>query len=99
MPSRRSLLTGAIAGVVTAGVMVGVPAVAHPATTTPAATFSRPMILAGGGAEPSIRVPADGKSAAYVSAPTGLGSNFWRITKKNNRDGSVTFKQGELWRL
>ena len=96
MPSRRSLLTGAIAGVVTAGVMVGVPAVAHPATTTPAATFSRPMILAGGGAEPSIRVPADGKSAAYVSAPTGLGSNFWRITKKNNRDGSVTFKQGPV---
>ena len=96
MLSRHSLLAGAFAGVVTAGVMVAVPAVAHPATTAPVATFSRPMLLAGGGAEPSIRVPADGKSAAYVSAPTGMGSNFWRITKQHNRDGSVTFKQGPV---
>ena len=96
MLSRHSLLAGAVAGVVTAGVMVAVPAVAHPATTTPAATFSRPMILAGGGAEPSIRVPADGKSAAYVSAPTGMGSNFWRITKKHNADGTWTYSQGPV---
>jgi hypothetical protein len=96
MPSRRSLTAGAFAGVLTAGVMVAVPALAHPSTTAPAVTFSRPMILAGGGAEPSIRVPADGKSAAYVSAPTGLGSNFWRITKKHNADGTWTFKQGPV---
>ena len=76
--------------------MVAIPAAAHQSTTIPAATFSRPMILAGGGAEPSIRVPADGKSAAYVSAPTGLGSNFWRITKKHNADGSWTYQQGPV---
>ncbi|HMC68855.1 MAG TPA: hypothetical protein VKJ07_06865, partial [Mycobacteriales bacterium] len=74
--------------------MAALPAAAR--TVTPAPTFSRPMILAGGGAEPSIRVPRDGKSAAYVSAPTGLGSNFWRITEKRNRDHSVTFQQGPV---
>jgi len=96
MPARRSLSIGAAFALVTGGVMLAVPAVAHPATTTSAASFSRPMILAGGGAEPSIRVPADGKSAAYVSAPTGLGSNFWRITKSKHADGSVTYKQGPV---
>jgi hypothetical protein len=64
--------------------------------TTSAATFTAPMILAGGGAEPSIRVPKDGLSAAYVSAPTGLGSNFWRISEKKNADGSTTLLQGPV---
>jgi hypothetical protein len=65
-------------------------------TAPPAATFTAPMILAGGGAEPSIRVPKDGLSAAYVSAPTGLGSNFWRITEKKNSDGSSTLLQSAV---
>ncbi|HEU5033657.1 MAG TPA: hypothetical protein VFT62_02755, partial [Mycobacteriales bacterium] len=94
MRSRRPLLTGLLVTTMTAAVAVALPATAR--SSTPHATFSRPMILAGGGAEPSIRVPADGKSAAYVSAPTGLGSNFWRITKKKNRDGTVTFQQGPV---
>jgi hypothetical protein len=96
MPARRAVLTGIAVAAVSGVVMVAVPAAARPGTTSVAATFSRPMILAGGGAEPSIRVPADGKSASYVSAPTGLGSNFWRITKKKHADGSVTFKQGPV---
>lgn len=66
------------------------------ATPPPAATFTQPLLLAGGGAEPSIRVPNDGLSAAYVSAPTGLGSNFWRITEKKNADGSTTLVQSPV---
>ena len=85
MPAPRAVLGTAIAASLTAAAMVALPG-DRPTATTPAATFIRPMILAGGGAEPSIRVPRDGKSAAYVSAPTGLGSNFWRITEKHNAD-------------
>jgi hypothetical protein len=92
--SRRTLLVMSSASLIAAGALIGLPAIAG--SPTPAATFSRPMILAGGGAEPSIRVPADGKSAAYVSAPTGLGSNFWRITKTRNHDGSMTFAQSPV---
>jgi hypothetical protein len=91
MPARRPLLTGLVAGTLTAASVVAIPALAHPHAVR--ATFSRPLILTGGGAEPSIRVPADGKSVAYVSAPTGLGSNFWRITNKRNSDGSVSYLQ------
>jgi len=94
MPARRPLITGALAATLTVAVTVALPAVARPGH--PHVSFSRPMILAGGGAEPSIRVPADGKSVAYVSAPTGLGSNFWRITKKRFRDGSVEFVQSPV---
>src|SRR3954452_21293411 len=94
MPAPRVVLGAALAASLTAAAMVALPATAR--TTTPAATFMHPMILAGGGAEPSIRVPRDGKSAAYVSAPTGLGSNFWRITKKQNADHTVTFRQGPV---
>jgi hypothetical protein len=94
MPAPRTILAATVATTLTAAAMVALPAAAR--TTTPAAAFSRPMILAGGGAEPSIRVPRDGKSAAYVSAPTGLGSNFWRITAKHNADRSVTFQQGPV---
>ncbi len=74
------------------GAVASVPA--HAAA--PGATFSPPLILAGGGAEPSLRVPHDGKSAAYISAPTGLGSNFWRITERKNADKSVTFLQSPV---
>jgi hypothetical protein len=91
---RRPVVAASIGTLLTAGTLIALPAVAG--SPTPAATFSRPMVLAGGGAEPSIRVPADGKSAAYVSAPTGLGSNFWRITKTRNHNGSVTFNQSPV---
>jgi hypothetical protein len=91
---RRPLVAASIGTLLTAGTLIALPAVAG--NPTPAATFSRPMILAGGGAEPSIRVPADGHTAAYVSAPTGLGSNFWRVTKTRNHDGSVTFGQSPV---
>src|SRR5947209_2253388 len=47
--------------------------------TNPTSSVTCPVLVSSG-AEPSIRVPSDGKSAAYVSAPSGLGSNFWRIT-------------------
>jgi len=97
MLTRRASIAGLLATALTGGVTVALPVLAHTsATSVPRPTFSRPMILAGGGAEPSIRVPADGKSAAYVSAPTGLGSNFWRITKKHNKDGTYTFNQGPV---
>jgi hypothetical protein len=54
--------------------------------------FTSPLALAGGGAEPSIRNSIDAKKAAYVSAPTGLGSNFWFIDEIKNADGSISFK-------
>jgi len=94
MPARRAVLAGIIATTLTGGVTVAIPALAH--SSAPHAVFSRPMVLAGGGAEPSIKVPADGKSVAYVSAPTGLGSNFWRITQKRRANGDVTFKQSPV---
>ncbi|MDP9182812.1 MAG: glycoside hydrolase, partial [Actinomycetota bacterium] len=50
--------------------------------------FTPPLALAGGGGEPSIRVAVDGKSASYVSAPAGLGSNFWRVDQVKNPDGT-----------
>jgi hypothetical protein len=96
MLTRRAAIAGILATALTGGVTVALPVLAHSSGAGTKATFSRPMILTGGGAEPSIRVPADGKSAAYVSAPTGLGSNFWRITKKRNKDGTVTFEQGPV---
>jgi len=94
MLARRAVLSGLIATTLTGGVTVAIPALAH--SSGPQATFSRPMVLAGGGAEPSIKVPADGKSVAYVSAPTGLGSNFWRITQKRRANGDVTFMQSPV---
>ncbi|MBV9098742.1 MAG: hypothetical protein JO079_11860 [Frankiaceae bacterium] len=90
----RPVVAASIGTLLTAGTLAALPAVAG--SPAPAATFSRPLILAGGGAEPSIRVPSDGKSAAYVSAPSGVGSNFWRITKTRNHDGSVTFNQSPV---
>jgi hypothetical protein len=78
--------------------VTGAAAAARPAgAAAEGATFSAPLLLAGGGAEPSIRVPADGRSAAYVSAPSGLGSNFWRITDRYNpKDKSHTFVQSPV---
>jgi hypothetical protein len=78
---------------VAAGIATLAPTAAH---GVPYATFSPPMLLAGGGAEPSIRVPEDGRSAAYVSAPSGLGSNFWRITEHQNTDGTKNFVQSAV---
>jgi hypothetical protein len=91
MPSRRATLLTA-AALVAGGAVASVPARA----AAPPAHFSAPMLLAGGGAEPSIRVPNDGLSAAYVSAPTGLGSNFWRITEQRNADKSISFVQSPV---
>jgi hypothetical protein len=88
----RFALTGLLS--VTVGVSI---AIIHPANAAPpAATFSAPLILLGGGAEPSIRIPNDGKSAAYVSAPNSLGSHFWRVTEKTNPDASITFIQSPV---
>ncbi|MCU1587066.1 MAG: hypothetical protein JWN31_559 [Frankiales bacterium] len=82
----------AAAGLLAAGLSASAPAGA----AVPAATFSPPLLLGGGGAEPSIRVPSDGKSTAYISAPSGVGSNFWRITEKTNPDKSITFLQSPV---
>jgi hypothetical protein len=62
------------------------------APTPPAPAFTPPVSLPGGGAEPSIRNSFDGKTAAYVSAPAGTGSNFWYIDQITNSDGSISFK-------
>src|SRR4051812_11406342 len=61
------------------------------ATSTPA--WTPPVYLAGGGAEPSIRNALVGSHnpAAYISAPTGLGSNFWYVDEQVNADGTHTF--------
>src|SRR3954454_18189924 len=58
---------------------------ASAAGTTPSWTV--PVKLDAGGAEPSIRVAPDGRSAAYISAPSGLGSNFWRINEAVDSSG------------
>ena len=85
-------------GLVAAAILVasGVAAALPASAALTAATFSAPLLLAGGGAEPSIRVPADGLSAAYVSAPNGIGSNFWRITERKNPNGSLSFVQSPV---
>src|SRR4051812_31880970 len=57
-----------------------------------AAPWSPPVALAGGGAEPSIRNAQDGRHAAYVAAPTGLGGNFWYIDDVKNADGTHSLK-------
>ncbi|MDX6199437.1 MAG: hypothetical protein QOJ79_2588 [Actinomycetota bacterium] len=93
MARRSAPLVTAVAALLIAG---GATAAFSATTAPPAATFTKPMLLAGGGAEPSIRVPKDGLSAAYVSAPTGLGSNFWRITERKNPDGSSALIQGPV---
>jgi hypothetical protein len=87
--SPRSLLTGlAVAGLLATPLVA---AAAKPAHPVPQA-WSPPLALAGGGAEPGIRVAPDGRSAAYISAPSGLGSNFWRIDQVRNPDGTFSMK-------
>ncbi|GAC1442419.1 MAG: hypothetical protein NVSMB55_13100 [Mycobacteriales bacterium] len=72
----------------------GIASAATSLTSTPTSprlpAWTPPLSLAGGGAEPSIRVAPDGRSAAYVSAPSGLGSNFWRIDQVRNADGTYS---------
>ncbi len=76
-----------------AAVPLAVNVAADAATSGPA--FTPPLMLAGGGAEPSIRnAPAGQKdpAAAYISAPTGLGSNFWRVDEITNPDGTHSMR-------
>jgi hypothetical protein len=66
-----------------------------PAVTAAAASplFTPPLGLPGGGAEPSIRGPGAGSKqgvAAFVSAPSGLGSNFWTIREVKHPNGSIS---------
>ncbi len=92
MRSTRATALLSVSLVLVGGALSAMPAQAAGS----AATFSPPLLLAGGGAEPSIRVPNDGRSAAYVSAPSGLGSNFWRITDRLNANGTHTFLQSPV---
>ncbi len=70
------------------------PGLASSGGTTP--SFTPPLALSGPAGEPSIRNPRtsqkDAGLAAYISAPGGLGSNFWYVDEKANRDGSFYFK-------
>jgi len=92
--SPRFRLTAAavlVAGLV--AVPVAVRVAADAATAGPA--FTPPLVLAGGGAEPSIRNAPAGQrdpAAAYISAPAGLGSNFWRVDEITNPDGTHSMK-------
>ena len=55
--------------------------------------FTPPLELPGGGAEPSIRGPGAGAKsgvAAFVSAPSGLGSNVWTIREVKHPNGSIS---------
>jgi hypothetical protein len=93
---RRSPVRFALAGLGCAALGVGLTIAPGAGAAPVPATFSKPLVLVGGGAEPSIRIPDDGKSSAYISAPASLGSNFWRITEKKNADGSITFTQSPV---
>ena len=84
----RSLVPTLVIGV--ALPMAGLTTSAAPAATWP--DWTPPLALAGGGAEPSIRTARDHVHAAYISAPTGLGSNFWFIDQLRNPDGTFSFK-------
>ena len=61
-------------------------------STAPA--WTPPVVMTGGGAEPSIKNPLVGSHnpAAYISAPTGSGSDFWYVNEQVNADGSHTFR-------
>ncbi len=73
-----------------------VPALLTPASAASSPSFTPPLTLAGPAGEPSIRNPLttqkDGALAAYISAPGGLGSNFWYVDEKKNPNGSFYFK-------
>jgi len=72
-----------------AAVAVATPAFADTSGSTPA--WTPPVKLAGGGAEPSIRVAPDGRTAAYIAAPSALGSNFWRVEESVDSAGITHF--------
>jgi len=78
--------TLAAAAIVTEG-----SAAAKGATATPA--WTPPVYMAGGGAEPSIKNPLVGSHnpAAYISAPTGSGSDFWHVDESVLADGTHQF--------
>ena len=92
---RRVALGGAVLlGVVAVTLPIASAQAARPVAAAPAA-WTPPLSLASGGAEPSIRnAPAGQKdpAAAYISAPAGLGSNFWRVDEVTNADGSRSLK-------
>jgi hypothetical protein len=56
--------------------------------------WTPPVYLTGGGAEPSIKNALVGSHnpAAYISAPTGSGSDFWYVDERTNADGTHTFR-------
>src|SRR2546430_112261 len=57
--------------------------------------WTPPLLLSGGGAEPSIRTPSAGpnsRAPAYLSAPTGLGSLFGRVDVVPNPDGPLSMR-------
>lgn len=95
----RQLLVGAALVVTSAAVAVApvstesaLAAKPKPGGTTTA--WTPPLTLAGGGAEPSIRNALVGNNppAAYISAPSGAGSNFWYVDELVNADGTHTFR-------
>ena len=90
--SRPLLTLGVISTLLAGAATAAVAGAATPTGPTAAVkpAWSPPLSLAGGGAEPSIRVAPDGRSAAYVSAPGGLGSNFWRIDAVPAGNGAVS---------
>ena len=84
-----------VAGVVAASGPALVPVLtASPAAAAAAAgsspAWTAPVKLDSSGAEPGIRIPADGRSAAYVTAPGPSGSNFWRINEAVDSAGNTT---------
>ena len=96
---RTPLRALAATALVAAPMLTGVAGVVGTATTAAADTtaagtspaWTPPVKLDGGGAEPSIRVAPDGRTAAYVSAPASLGSNFWRIEESVDSAGVTQF--------
>src|SRR5437764_1151379 len=65
-------------------------------TTTSYPAWTPPLLLHGGGAEPSIRTSPDQRYAAYISAPAAGGSNFWNVREVKKSDGSVVFKRSPV---
>lgn len=91
---RRTNLLLVVSGLVLLGAPV--PALLGTASAATAPSFTPPLLLAGPAGEPSIREPLtaqkDSALAAYISAPGGLGSNFWYVDEKTNPNGSFYFK-------
>jgi hypothetical protein len=81
------LLSAALLAAVPVLVPLAGPASAATGTTSP--DWTAPVKFDSGGAEPSIRVAPDGRTAAYVSAPSGLGSNFWRVDEGVDSAGNT----------